>query len=66
MAWTQTDIDTLKSALATGELQVQYPNGMVKYRSYDEMKSILADMEAEVNASNPPTTRRFAQVSKGL
>ena len=66
MAWTQNDVDKLKAAIATGELQVQYPNGMVKYRSYDEMMSILADMQAEVNASNPQSTRKYAQVSKGL
>ena len=64
MAWTQTDIDNLQRAIASGELQVQYPNGMVKYRSLDEMERTLTLMENNVNG--PKETRRFASVSKGL
>lgn len=65
MAWTQTDVDNLQQAIASGELQVQYPNGMVKYRSLDEMERILTLMQ---NETNPSTigNRRYASVSKGL
>jgi hypothetical protein len=49
MAWTQTDIDALKAAIATGVRDVQYSdNSRVTYRSLDEMRSILAEMEGEV------------------
>lgn len=52
MAWTQTDVDRLKSAIATGALRVKYGSGFdereVIYRSLDEMKATLAMMEQEV------------------
>lgn len=49
MAWTQDDVDALKSAIATGARDVQYSdNSRVTYRSLDEMRSILGDMESEV------------------
>lgn len=49
MAWTQSDIDALKTAIATGAVDVTYSDGSrVTYRSLAEMKEILAGMEAEV------------------
>ena len=65
MAWTQVDIDNLQTAIASGELQVQYPNGMVKYRSLDEMERILILMQNAL-ATDTRETRKFASVSKGL
>lgn len=52
MAWTQTDVDALKAAIATGAKDVQYSDGSrVTYRSLDEMKDILGEMKAEVAGS---------------
>lgn len=68
MAFTQNDIDALKSAIATGALSVSYagpPSRSITYRSLAEMQSTLAMMEREVNASGG-TNYRLASTSKGL
>lgn len=53
MAWTQTDIDALKAAIATGALKVRYADGReVVYRSLEDMRAILNDMEAEVSPAS--------------
>lgn len=53
MAYTQDDIDTLKSAIATGAQKVTFGSGpdsrTVEYRSLDQMRSLLAEMVAEVS-----------------
>ena len=48
MAWTQTDIDSLKSAIARGIKMVRQGHEIVEYGSMKEMRSALAMMEAEV------------------
>jgi hypothetical protein len=54
MAYTQSNVDALKKAIATGVRKVRYEsNGEVRetqYRSIAEMKAVLADMEAEVGS----------------
>jgi hypothetical protein len=58
MAWTQTDIDALKAAISTGMRDVQYSDGSrMVYRDLDEMRSILADMEAEVAGASVKRAR---------
>lgn len=52
MAFTQSDIDAIRQAIATGQLIVRSGDRMINYRSLDEMRGILRMMEAEVN---PPT-----------
>lgn len=55
MPYTQTDIDTLKAAIASGALEVEFGSGAerrrVKYRSLADMRSTLADLIAEVSPS---------------
>ena len=65
MAWTQSDIDALKAALARGVKVVQMGSERVEYASTADMKSVLAMMEAEVSGSGRgsisvvyPTTSR--------
>jgi hypothetical protein len=49
MAWTQSDVDGLKSAIAKGVQELRTANGeMVRYQSLSEMRAALAVMEAEV------------------
>lgn len=58
MAWTQTDIDAIKAAIATGALDVQYSDGSrIQYRSLEEMRSIQREMEAEVAGSSVKRAR---------
>lgn len=52
MAWTQTDIDALKAAIASGQLIVRSADRMINYRSLAEMRQTLALMEAEVAGSS--------------
>jgi hypothetical protein len=55
MAWTQADIDRLKSAIATGAKISEFRSGdtsrKVELRSLDEMQRLLASMEQDVAAA---------------
>lgn len=71
MAYTIAQRDALKEAIATGATKVRYRDREVDYRSLDEMKRILRDMEAEIDAdAGIPAPRRSRQVrfvtTKGL
>lgn len=54
MSYTQTQIDALRTAIATGATKVRMNGEEVQYRSLTEMRSILADMEASVGAVTRP------------
>ncbi|GER00919.1 hypothetical protein JCM17845_15420 [Iodidimonas gelatinilytica] len=46
MAFSQTDIDRIDEAIASGTVEVRYPDGsVIRYRSLSEMRAIRADME---------------------
>ena len=70
MAFTQTHIDTLKAAIATGAKSVKYGYGPdaqeVVYRDLPHMRETLAMMEAEVNPSSGQPMRTVAQFNSGL
>ena len=68
MAWTQTDVDKLKKAMAQGALRVRFADREVTYRSLDEMQATLRMMAADVAAAAGKTRRRQVrfQTSKGL
>lgn len=55
MAWTQTDIDALKAAIAKAERRVTYGDKTVEYRDMSEMLRALKVIEAEVAATNGTT-----------
>lgn len=52
MAWTQSDIDALKQAMATGVKRAEFGSGETRrvheFRTLAEMQIILAQMEAEL------------------
>lgn len=60
MALTQTDLDNLDAAIATGELRVEFNGRMVIYRSVDALirarQHVLAVLAGTVT-STPPTRR---------
>lgn len=68
--WTQTDIDTLKAAVASGVLSVTYagpPSRTVQYQSLKEMRALLAEMVAVVQgAAGKRPTFRYAATRKGF
>lgn len=69
-AWTQADVDNLKSAIASGILTVSYdgpPKRMITYQSLDAMRSLLASMlESVANAEGTRRAFRYASTSKGF
>lgn len=65
MAWSQTDIDTLKSAIASGILHVAYSDRTITYKSTDEQLKALSLMEHEVNAATRQAYR-LASTQKGV
>lgn len=63
MAYTSGDIADLEEAIRTGARRVRYSDGSeVEYRSLSEMRSILADMKAQVANAKP--VRAFLGVVK--
>lgn len=68
MAWTQTDIDRLKAAIATGARRVEYGSGetrrVVEYRSLSEMEKILAEMQDDIAGALAPARTAITQFSR--
>jgi hypothetical protein len=62
MAYTQTQLDALKAAYAEGVLVVTYDGRSVTYRSRAEMRAIISDIQAEVNATLGTPKKRLRQV----
>lgn len=51
MAWTQTQVDALRDAIATGTLRVKVGDMDTQFRSQSDMLQLLRVMEAEVSAT---------------
>ncbi len=45
MAYTQTQLEALETALARGEKMVRYEDKLVEYRSVDELKAAIAEVK---------------------
>lgn len=69
MAWTQTDIDALKAAIATGALKVKFGAGPdereITYRSLADMNATLAQMQAELSPASAPPLRTVGAYGNG-
>lgn len=52
MAFTQTDIDRLKRAIATGTKSCEIDGQTVTYRNLGEMREILSMMQKEVSGAS--------------
>lgn len=68
--WTQTDVDNLKAAVASGVLSVKYsgpPERTIVYQSLAEMRKLLAEMVADVaDTAGTRRTYRYAAHRKGF
>lgn len=68
--WSQTDIDALKVAVASGVLAVEYsgpPARRITYNSLPEMRALLAEMVAQVgNDAGTRSPYRLIATKKGL
>jgi adenylate kinase len=61
MAFTQTDLDAVNAAVASGELKIEVAGRMVMYRSMDELIKardiIQADLASAATASTSAVRR---------
>jgi hypothetical protein len=53
MAYSQTEIDSLRSAIASGQLIVRSGDRSIQYRNLAEMREQLRIMEADVGGRSP-------------
>ncbi len=67
MAYTQADIDTLKAAIVSqnGAQEITFNDRTVRFRSLEEMRDHLAQMQREVNGT-PGGRTRYVTSSKGV
>lgn len=68
MAYTQSDLDAVRAAIARGERSVQYSDRSVTYRSMDELlraEERIANALAEA-ASETRKKQSFGVASKGF
>lgn len=64
MSYTQTDLDNIKSAIASGELMITLADGRtVRYRSISELRSAQRAIEAELAADSGGNLRRRGVVT---
>jgi hypothetical protein len=63
MAWTQADIDALRTAIAKGIKRATVVGVTREFYSLEEMLQLIAAMERAVNGT---PTYRLAQTKKGL
>lgn len=67
MAWTQTDIDALKSAIARGVKLVRQGHEIVEYATIAEMRQALSVMQAEIGGvDRNAMTVLYPTTSRGL
>jgi hypothetical protein len=68
--WTEQDLATLKTAIASGVLTVAYdgpPRRTITYQNLQAMRDLLAEMKAELGeAAGTRTSVRFATSKKGF
>lgn len=64
MAWTQSDIDALKAAIATGLRTVTYSDRTVTYQTTEDMLRVLSAMEsAATQADASASGSRFSRAA---
>lgn len=62
MALQQSDLSALETALATGELTVEYDGKKVTFRSVDELLKAIAYVKQQIGEASvsAPVTQSFA------
>ncbi len=60
MAYTEAQLQALRDALARGERRVTFGDKTVEYRSVEELKAAIREVEAALaRESGPPKTRQI-------
>jgi roadblock/LC7 domain-containing protein len=57
MPYTQTQLEALEAALASGTLRVSFEGRSLEYRSVDELKKAIAEVKAAMAAADPARPR---------
>jgi roadblock/LC7 domain-containing protein len=57
MAYSQTQLEALEAALASGTLRVSFEGRSLEYRSVDELKKAIAEIKAALAAADPVVPR---------
>ncbi len=57
MAYSETQLEALEAALASGMLRVSFEGRSVEYRSVEELKKAIAEVKAAMAASDPVRPR---------
>lgn len=67
MAWTQTDLDTLDAAIASGQgvQEVQFADRKSKKYSIDELIKLRAEIRRGIAAASGTPRTRYGATSKG-
>lgn len=68
MTYTESDLITLKRALANSERRVSFGDRSVEYRSIEELKAAIREVEADLarTAGKQKTRQIRATTSKGF
>lgn len=66
MAYTQTQLDALESAIAQGALSVRFGERMITYQSLTDMTTLRDTMRTELGVAKPARSRsRIIQIKTG-
>jgi roadblock/LC7 domain-containing protein len=57
MPYTQTQLEALEAALASGTLRVSFEGRSLEYRSVDELKKAIAEVKAAMAAADSARPR---------
>lgn len=67
MAYTKQDLERIQSAIAKGELEVQYADRRVKYRSIGELREARTEIIRDLNgAAGRSSIVRIRYAGKGV
>ncbi|AWB32370.1 phage head-tail joining protein [Orrella marina] len=69
MAYTQKDLDAIEKAIAGSELEVQYGDKRIRFRSMDELERARDRIKLELNRAagrRPKKIVRVRNAGKGL
>lgn len=66
MAFTQTDLDAIRTAIARGERVVQFADRSVTYRSMDELLAAETRISRALASTTQTSKQSIGVSSKGL
>lgn len=66
MAYSQSDLDAIEEAIASGALKVKYADKEVVYRSLDEMRKIRDMIRVALGRTDGSSSSYNPAYSKGL